>query len=253
MAKRKSLSQKVRFEVFKRDGFTCQYCGESAPDVILNVDHISPVSKGGDNDVMNLITACFDCNSGKSDRELDDDTVISKQRAQLAELNERREQLEMMLKWRDGLRDIRDEQLAAFVERWSEAVDCNLTESGELIVRKLLRRFSLQQLLDAMDIAIEAYLRYGKDGERTFESVEVAFSKIGGIAYNQANGSDDRGLFYIRGIMRNRFRYCPQAQALGLLRSAVEAGIEIEDLKDLAREAKHWTDFCDTLAGWGVE
>lgn len=35
MSKRKSISKKLRFEVFKRDGFTCQYCGRMAPDVVL--------------------------------------------------------------------------------------------------------------------------------------------------------------------------------------------------------------------------
>ena len=43
MSKRKSLSKKIRFEVFKRDKFTCQYCGKTAPNVVLEVDHIEPV------------------------------------------------------------------------------------------------------------------------------------------------------------------------------------------------------------------
>ncbi len=35
---RKSISKKIRFEIFKRDAFSCQYCGKSAPDVILHID-----------------------------------------------------------------------------------------------------------------------------------------------------------------------------------------------------------------------
>ena len=77
--KRKSISKKVRFEVFKRDKFTCQYCGKSAPDVVLEVDHIKPVSKGGNNSMLNLVTACFECNRGKTNTELSDDTVVKKQ------------------------------------------------------------------------------------------------------------------------------------------------------------------------------
>jgi len=50
MGERKALSKKVRFEVFKRDSFTFQYCGKSAPAMILEVDHLKPVSKDGDND-----------------------------------------------------------------------------------------------------------------------------------------------------------------------------------------------------------
>lgn len=67
--KRENVSKKLRFEVFKRDSFTCQYCGAKAPDVILEVDHIKPVAKEGSSDILNLITACQACNAGKSDRE----------------------------------------------------------------------------------------------------------------------------------------------------------------------------------------
>lgn len=70
MKKRKPLSKKRRFEVFKRDSFTCQYCGNTPPSIVLECDHITPVSHGGGNDEDNLITACFDCNRGKSDTEL---------------------------------------------------------------------------------------------------------------------------------------------------------------------------------------
>lgn len=65
MAKRKPLSKKLRFEVFKRDFFTCSYCGCTPPETTLEVDHIDPVSKGGTNDINNLVTSCFDCNRGK--------------------------------------------------------------------------------------------------------------------------------------------------------------------------------------------
>lgn len=63
---RKPISTRKRFEIFKRDSFTCQYCGVKPPKTPLEVDHIIPVSKGGTNDEHNLITACFDCNRGKS-------------------------------------------------------------------------------------------------------------------------------------------------------------------------------------------
>lgn len=65
-----SISKGARFEIFKRDGFTCQYCGRKPPDVILEVDHIHPRALGGDDDEMNLVTSCFDCNRGKSAKEL---------------------------------------------------------------------------------------------------------------------------------------------------------------------------------------
>jgi hypothetical protein len=65
MDKRKSISKKVRFDIFKRDVFTCQYCGKTPPSIVLEIDHIIPVSKNGDNSCDNLITSCFECNRGK--------------------------------------------------------------------------------------------------------------------------------------------------------------------------------------------
>lgn len=64
---RRTVSARTRFEILKRDNFTCQYCGRKAPDVTLECDHIHPVSRGGSDDFDNLIAACWECNSGKSD------------------------------------------------------------------------------------------------------------------------------------------------------------------------------------------
>ena len=93
MTNRKSLSKGKRFETFKRDGFTCQYCGRTPPEVILEVDHINPVSKGGNNDDTNLITSCYDCNRGKGAKELghvapkpDADLVWLESQQEIAEL-----------------------------------------------------------------------------------------------------------------------------------------------------------------------
>ena len=66
-----SITKKIRFEVFKRDGFQCAYCGKTPPEVVLEVDHIIPKSKKGKDDINNLITSCFDCNRGKRDISLD--------------------------------------------------------------------------------------------------------------------------------------------------------------------------------------
>jgi len=68
--KRISLSKSKRFEVFNRDSFTCQYCGRIPPLVMLHVDHVIPVAKGGTNDMENLTTSCAGCNSGKGSKSI---------------------------------------------------------------------------------------------------------------------------------------------------------------------------------------
>ena len=56
----------IRETVFRRDDYTCQYCGIRG--VRLECDHIIPVSRGGNHEPGNLTTACFTCNRSKRDR-----------------------------------------------------------------------------------------------------------------------------------------------------------------------------------------
>jgi len=62
-AKKKSISQAVRWSVFRDDGFACKKCGETEKP--LHVDHILPVARGGGNERKNLQTLCETCNTSK--------------------------------------------------------------------------------------------------------------------------------------------------------------------------------------------
>jgi hypothetical protein len=62
---RKYIGARLRFEIFKRDNFTCQYCGRKPLSCEIEVDHKTPVCKGGKDSASNLVTSCVDCNTGK--------------------------------------------------------------------------------------------------------------------------------------------------------------------------------------------
>ena len=62
----RNIPKGLRFDILKRDNFTCQYCGATAPEVKLHVDHIKPWALVKKHERNNLTTACKDCNLGKS-------------------------------------------------------------------------------------------------------------------------------------------------------------------------------------------
>ena len=66
--RKSKISRRKRYEVLKRDNFSCQKCGAGA-EATLEVDHINPISKGGTDEMINLQTLCKSCNLGKGDRE----------------------------------------------------------------------------------------------------------------------------------------------------------------------------------------
>jgi 5-methylcytosine-specific restriction endonuclease McrA len=55
----------TRFNVFLRDRFTCQYCGETFASSALTFEHVIPRSRGGQTSWSNIVTACMPCNTGK--------------------------------------------------------------------------------------------------------------------------------------------------------------------------------------------
>lgn len=240
MSKRKNLSKKVRFEIFKRDAFTCQYCGQSAPKVILEVDHIIPVSKGGDNDLTNLITSCRDCNRGKSDKELSDDSVVVKQQRELEALQERQNQLEMMVEWRRGLKELDQAQVEIFCEEFLKVTGSGINEFGQSKVRKWIKKYSISTLFEALD---RSYTQY--------DSAEKIFEMIPRIAYfvDHPEKRTNPELYYVRGILKNRLNYFDERKAMIRLRD-VEPFCEMEDLIEMAKEVETWTEFRVTIQAW---
>ena len=61
-----------RLKVFERDGYKCHYCSKQLTRFSATLDHIQPVSKGGDNSFHNLITACLHCNSERGNKPIMD-------------------------------------------------------------------------------------------------------------------------------------------------------------------------------------
>lgn len=238
MSNRKALSDKLRFEVFKRDQFRCQYCGGSAPEVILNVDHIHPVSKGGDNDILNLITSCRDCNSGKSDRVLNDTTVLDKQRKLLEELDEKRKQLMMMIEWRDELKNFDHDVCLKIKEIIEQKIHPYLiNENGLEEIRSWMKKYDFQQILDAID---KTTIFKTFDGAIDAEKI---FSSIPKVAYFNNRPPAEKEARYIRGILKNRLSYINEKQVIPLILEALFSGMDGEEIRAIAKRVSNWSEF----------
>lgn len=73
-AQRTLMTKKLREFIKNRDNFTCCNCGNSIhvePNLLLEIDHIIPVAKGGYTVEENLQTLCWKCNRSKSDKIID--------------------------------------------------------------------------------------------------------------------------------------------------------------------------------------
>ena len=158
--KRIAISKKIRFEIFKRDGFVCHYCGAHPPQVILQVDHIVPVKGDGPNDMDNLVTSCQPCNIGKGARSLSAIPQTLSAKAKI--IAEREAQLLGYQEIMDSRRDrIEDEMW-----RVAEVIQPGSSESGMSRdwlggIKRFNADLGVNEVLDAAERALDRVSRCG--------------------------------------------------------------------------------------------
>lgn len=149
---RKAISKRVRFDIFKRDGFECQYCGAAPPGVLLHIDHITPVMDGGGNELDNLVTACADCNLGKGARSLL--AVPQSLKDKAAEVAEREAQLRGYQEILDAKRDRLEweiDRVAEVYERFFPGY--TISDVGRVSVKRFVDLLGVSPCEEAMEIA----------------------------------------------------------------------------------------------------
>lgn len=147
-----AISKKTRFEVFKRDGFQCAYCGKTPPEVSLEVDHVDPKSKGGSDDVNNLLTACFDCNRGKRNNKID--KIPNKLNDNIEILKEKEEQLKEYRKYVLTVRKRINKDIDKLQKEYRRYFpNLIFTDSFRNSVKQFLEILDLYELQDAMNNA----------------------------------------------------------------------------------------------------
>lgn len=239
MSERKAISKKLRFEVFKRDNFTCQYCGRMAPDVILEVDHINPVKNKGTNDVLNLITSCKDCNRGKGARKLSESDMLKKQQEQLKEINEKREQLKLLVKWKEELEKFDDEEVNQIEQLLKKATGNVFSEFGRNNCKKIIKKYGFQEVYECTEISIKQYYDCADE-----DSITKVCSMIPRICNNRAKQKENPELYkinYLCKIGENRLCYFNNITMRQYLMRNFKSD-DFEYLKDIFCTVRNWTN-----------
>jgi hypothetical protein len=154
-----AVSKRLRYEVLKRDGHACRYCGRTAPEVKLTIDHVVPTTLGGSDDPDNLVTACSDCNSGKSSSNPDAPLVANVAEDALRWAQAQRAAAAAMLKDLGRRQEARGQFRAAWNE-WSggpKKVPIPLPSAWEASVDQMLAAgLPLPILTDCITVAMNA-------------------------------------------------------------------------------------------------
>lgn len=153
MAKRKALSKRTRFEIFKRDGFKCFYCGATPQNAAMEVselvlDHVKPVKEGGATAAHNLVTSCVPCNAGKSAVPL----ALRKYEPKVGEADrEHHEQLEEYLAIQRAVADLKETFLDDLESDWDRLSGWRRPTNLRGHLRGLAKDYSIDDLRRGME------------------------------------------------------------------------------------------------------
>lgn len=172
--KRTAISKRVRFEIFKRDGFECQYCGATPPGALLHVDHIKPVAEGGGNEMDNLVTACLPCNLGKGAKSLK--SVPQSLADKASDVAEREAQLLGLHEIMEGKRQRLENEVWQIVDALEGAPTETYNRRDLTSIRRFLEQLTFHDVLEAAEIAVSHY--YG--GRRFRYFCGICWKKIKG-------------------------------------------------------------------------
>lgn len=153
-----AVSKRLRFEILRRDNYTCRYCGANPEDRELRVDHVVPVALGGKDEPTNLVTACDPCNTGKSSIAPDSELVADVEEKALLWGRA----YALAIERRALVREAEREVVAAFETEWMHRYTVALplgNDWEQTVIRFVQRGLSMDELEDAIDIAYTAPIR----------------------------------------------------------------------------------------------
>jgi hypothetical protein len=242
---REPISKSLRFEILKRDKFTCKYCGAKAPDVVLHVDHIHPVKEGGGNDPMNLVTACRACNAGKAARLLDQNAVVAAARAQVEANQDEINQLEMMASWHDEMAAL-DEKRVKFINGIMRR-NFGFMVNGSLLnnLRKALEKYGAEKFAHAAKKSAD-WARSLPAGSQPGHTT-ICRSITTMMGYGKLDEDPKAAGAYIAAVLRNKFGadWGAMATTKRYVKDAMAIGVPFQELKDIACQAD------DLYSAWG--
>ena len=166
------MSNSKRFRILQRDNFKCAYCGKVAAETELEVDHIMPRSKGGSDEETNLVTACFQCNRGKRDRNI----ITNKKEKGINEI----EQMAIDAHLKENRFKIKSlGVIRYFLNATDNKTELNIRSRAAL--KGYARKYDEELICECIDISIERYL-FDNPTEYSYSNV---IKKVGGILYNK--------------------------------------------------------------------
>ena len=151
----------------------------------------------------------------------------------------------MMIEWRESLNNLDDDIAQKIADYFGGQANCDVNETGLKKIKQWTKKFTYQQILEAVELSVNQYVKKGTNDE-TNKAFDMVPRICAAKKRQTETGEDLSHLYYIRGILRNRV-YCNDQVAIQLLKEANELCIAESELKEIALTSANWTEWRETM------
>jgi hypothetical protein len=238
--------KRIKYEVFEKDSFKCQFCGKGVPLVTLQLIRIQDTQQNDEwLDTAFLSTSCKICEKKKSGV---DEKILNNGYLSIDELEERLQQLKMLINWRRGMLNIRKQQLANLVSYWEKKLPgFSVDNDQKKFMATYISKYSSDEIKSAMDMAVDKFIKYSDDGILDKNSIRTAFAKIPDICLTKTeivSTHESDGLQRIHDQLKSNIDgFFDSRRANQWLSYARSWEVQIEDLYKMATSVRSWTQF----------
>ena len=231
------MTKRLRFLIFERDDFTCQYCGRKPPEVILEIDHKIPRDQKGKDEEPNLITSCRDCNRGKRNY-----LVVKPSKEVIILEEEREKQRKALERFYKKEKTRINREIKLIKNYWDTSTSYSFSEHGEKSIEKFLKTFLVEEIKKAISIATI------KLQPKTQPEAEQKFKYMCGILHNWKKEKECPGILQIIRYWETRKRgsgyYKENILKEALLKYPIEKIKEMMDSAIAHPTSSYFRTFC---------
>jgi hypothetical protein len=164
------------------------------------------------------------------------------------ELEERLQQLKMLINWRKGMLNIRKQQLTNLITYWEDKIpDFETNNDQKKFLAAYISKYSSDEIMAAMDMTVDKFIKFNDDGTIDRTSILTAFSKIPEICQTKTeivNAHETDGLQRIHNQLEKGIGgFFDSNRANQWLNYARSWEVPIDDLFKMASSVKSWTEF----------
>src|SRR5574343_465900 len=152
----------------------------------------------------------------------------------------------MIIEWREKINLLEEDKIDYVINKFNDLCNCSITETGRKVVKRWFKKYSFDEIIDALETSFDQYCKLDKNGEIEDESKQKIFDYIPKICRGKrylSSNPELKEMYYINAILKNRFYITKPWESRKLIEEVLLTKFDPEELKRISQDVKTYTEW----------